>query len=221
MTKKCAQNDPLSSGWYQDLYGSAVVSRNRWFLVGVLALGLAILEAGALIGLAPLKAVEPYVIQVDNRTGLTSVLEPLAQRPLTQNEAVTKFFIVKYILARETYDPQDLNENYDMVRLMSTPEEADRFETFVRDSDGPMERFQNNVTRNIRIKSVSFLNQKTAQVRFQETQTQLGSNEKQDGLWIATLSFQYVNSPMDEEQRLKNPLGFQIKTYRVDQEVIK
>lgn len=216
-----AQDDPLVSDWYQDLYGSAVVSRNRWFLVGVLALVLAILEAGALIGLAPLKAVEPYVIQVDGNSGRTTVLTPLGEKPLTQNEAVTKFFVVKYILARETYDPQDLSENYDQVRLMSTPDEATRFEAFIRKTDGPLNQFQNNIARTIRVQSVSFLNEKTAQVRFTATQTQLSSNESVDGLWIATLSFQYVNSPTDEEERLKNPLGFQIKTYRVDQEVIK
>jgi len=218
---RSAQDDPIVSQWYQDVYGSAVVSRNRWFLVGVVALVLALLEAGALIGLAPLKAVEPYVIQVDSNTGMTSVLASLAEKPLTQNEAVTKFFVVKYILARETYDPQDLNHNYDQARLMSTPEEANRFEEFVRGANSPMEQFKNTITRTIRVNSVSFLNQKTAQVRFKATQTQLSSNEKQESYWIATLSFHFVNSPMDEEERLSNPLGFQIKTYRVDQEVIK
>ena len=62
--KQTLSGDPAVAHWYQDVYGSAVISRNRWFLVGVIALTLAVLEAGALIGLAPLKAVEPYVIQV-------------------------------------------------------------------------------------------------------------------------------------------------------------
>lgn len=213
--------DPAVAHWYKDIYGVAIVSRNRWFLVGVIALILAVLEAGALMALAPLKAVEPYVIQVDNDTGRTSVLAPLAEKPLTQNEAVTKYFVVKYILARETYDPQDLNLNYDQVRMMSTLEEASRFEDFIRGPESPIEKFNNTITRAVRVISVSFLNQKTAQVRFKTTQTQVGSNEKRDNHWIATLSYQFLNSPMDEEVRMSNPLGFQIQTYRVDQEVIK
>jgi len=219
--KHQAQTDPVVSQWYQDLYGSMVVSRNRWFLVGVLTLILALLEAGALIGLAPFKSVEPYVIQVESKTGITNVLAPLAEKPLTQNEAVTKYFLVKYILARETYDPQDLNHNYDQVRLMSSPDEENRFEDYLQSHDSPVEQFKTTATRTIQVNSVAFLNQKTAQVRFRATRTQLSSNEKQDSYWIATLSYQFVSSPLDEEDRLNNPLGFQIKTYRVDQEVIK
>ena len=219
--KPTLQENPTISQWYQDIYGSAVVSRNRWLVVGILALFLATLEAGALIGLTPLKAVEPYVIQVDATTGMTNVVKSLTEKPLTENEAVTKFFVVKYVVARETYDPQDLNHNYDQVRLMSTVEQANSFDDFIRSPSSPVEQFKNTITRTIRINSVSFLNKSTAQVRFSSTQMQVGSNEKQEAYWIATLSFRFVNSPMDEDERLNNPLGFQIKSYRVDQEVVK
>lgn len=219
--KATAQDNSIVAGWHQDIYGSAVVSRNRWIVVGVLALILAILEAGALIGLAPLKAVEPYVIQLDNNTGMTRVIQPLAETPLTEIEAVTKFFLVKYIVARETYDPQDLNQNYDQVRLMSTLEEANRFDGYIRGPESPVEHLGNSFTRTIRISSVSFLNKSTAQVRFTSTQRQAATNEKQEGYWIATLSFRFATAPMDEKERLNNPLGFQIKSYRVDQEVVK
>lgn len=221
MEKRTLKKDPKIARWHQDIYGNAVISRNRWTLVGIVALILAALEAAALIVLTPLKAVEPYVIQVDNSTGMTSVLEPMGKKPLTENEAVTKFFLVKYIVARETYDPQDLNQNYDQVRLMSTMEEAGRFEDFIRGPESPVERFKTSITRTIRVRSVSFLNKKTAQIRFTSTQRQIGTNEKREDHWIATLSFRYVNTPMEESERLNNPLGFQIKTYRVDQEVVK
>lgn len=219
--KRTLQEDPKISEWHQDIYGNATVSRNRWVVVGIVALILATLEAAALIVLTPLKAVEPYVIQVDNNTGITNVLEPMSERALTENEAVTKFFLVKYIVARETYDPQDLNQNYDQVRLMSTLEEAGRFDYFTRSPQGPVEQFNTSITRTIRIRSVSFLNKSTAQVRFTSTKRQSGANEKQDEHWIATLSFRYVNTPMEENERFNNPLGFQIKTYRTDQEVLK
>jgi type IV secretion system protein VirB8 len=68
---------------------------------------------------------------------------------------------------------------------------------------------------------VSFLNKNTAQVRFTATTRQIATNEKQESHWIATLSYRYVNTPLEEGERLDNPLGFQIKTYRIDQEVVK
>lgn len=219
--KTTLQDNPTVAQWHKDIYGSAIVSRNRWFVLGIVALIVATLEAGALMALAPLKAVEPYVIQVDNDTGMTTVLEPLKENSLTENEAVTKFFIVKYVVARETYDPQDLNQNYERVRMMSTGEEAARFEDFLRGPDGPVENFKTTTTRSIRLRSVSFLNKSTAQVRFTATKRQIATNEKQESHWIATLSYRYVNTPLEEGERLDNPLGFQIKNYRIDQEVVK
>ena len=221
MSTLSAKENLTVAQWHQDLYGSAIVSRNRWLVVGIISLVLAILEAGALIALTPLKAVEPYVIQVDNNTGMTTILEPLKEKTITENEAVTKFFIVKYVVARETYDPQDLNQNYERVRLMSTSEEAGRFDDYIRGSDGPVETFKTNTIRSIRVSSVSFLNKNTAQVRFTATKRLIATNEKQESQWIATLSYRYVNTPMEEGERLDNPLGFQIKIYRIDQEVVK
>lgn len=220
------KSDSLVSQWYQDLYGSTVISRNRWFLIGVIALSLVVVEGLALIFLAPLKTVEPYVLQVDNKSGITTVLKPLRnnnENTLTEEEAVTKSFIVKYVVSRETYDPQDVNRNYDLVRLMSAADEAGKFGNWVANGnkDSPIERYKTTITRTIRISSVSFLDEKkkTAQVRFIATET--ARNETREDYWVAILTFRYVNAPMDETDRLNNPLGFQVTSYRTDQEIIK
>lgn len=220
------KDDPSVSEWYHDLYRSATVGRNRWFLIGVIALILAGIEALALVFLTPLKNVEPYVIQVDNKSGMTTVLKPLKdgnESRLTEEEAVTKSFIVKYVIARETYDPQDLNRNYDLVRLMSSPDEARKFNDAVANGNpnSPVERYKITTTRTVRIRSVSFLDQKKkiAQVRFVTTETT--RNETKEEYWVAILTFRYINAPMDENDRLNNPLGFQTISYRIDQEIIK
>ena len=224
--KPTIQNDPLVSEWYHDLYQSVTVSRNRWFLVGILALGLAAIEALALVFVTPLKSVEPYVLQVDNKSGLTRVLQPLkneGEKTLTEDEALSKSFLVKYILARETYDLQDLNRNYDLVRLMSSGDEARKFDESLESSNpqSPLEKYKTHTTRTLRISSVSFLDQKkkTAQVRFSTTETR--QNQSKQEFWIAILTFRYVNAPMEENDRLQNPLGFQVVSYRVDQEIIQ
>lgn len=220
------KEDPVVAEWYQDLYQSAVISRNRWFLVGLIGIGLAAIQALALVFITPLKSVEPYVIQVDNKSGMTTVLKPLkdsSEANLTQDEAITKSFIVKYIIARETYDSQDLNRNYDLVRLMSSSEETKRFDDSVSNlnPNSPIERYKNIGTRTVRISSVSFLdkNKKTAQVRFITTENQ--RNENREDYWVAILTYRYVNSPMDEADRFNNPLGFQVLSYRLDQEIVK
>lgn len=221
------KDDPAVSDWYHDLYRSATVSRNRWFLIGVIGLILAAIQALALVFLTPLKNVEPYVIQVDNKSGMTTVLKPLKdgnETSLTEEEAVTKSFIVKYVIARESYDPQDLNRNYDLVRLLSSQDEARKFNDAVANGNpnSPVERYKTTTTRTVRIRSVSFLDQKKkiAQVRFVTTESSRNNETKED-YWVAILTFRYINAPLDENDRLSNPLGFQTISYRTDQEIIK
>ncbi len=224
--KSTHKDDPAVSQWYHDRYTTAVISRNRYFVLGLVGIILASLEALAIFFLTPLKSVEPYVIQVDNKSGITTVLKPLKDEHspnLTQDEAITKSFIVKYIIARETYDPQDLNRNYDLVRLMSSGEEAGKFNESVANGNpqSPVERYKTNTARTVKISSVSFLDQKkkTAQVRFMTTE--VTRNETKEDYWVAILTFRYINAPMDETDRLNNPLGFQVISYRVDQEIVK
>jgi type IV secretion system protein VirB8 len=64
---------------------------------------------------------------------------------------------------------------------------------------------------------VSFLNKRTAQVRFASTET-TRTTKKDDG-WVAIVSFRFVNLPETEEERFINPVGFQVTAYRVDQEL--
>ena len=224
ISKQTLKDEPLLAEWYHDLYQSIRVSRNRWFLVGVISISLSALQVIALIFLTPLKTVEPYVLQVDNKSGMTQVLTPLRnQESLTEEEALTKSFIVKYVIARETYDSQDLNRNYDLVRLMSASEEGRRFEESIASGNpsSPIERFKTTTTRSVKISSVSFLDKKkkTAQVRF--ITTEASRNEFQENYWVCILTFRYINAPMDENDRLNNPLGFQVVSYRVDQEIVK
>ena len=224
--KNNLKNDPAVSEWYQDLYASMTISRNRWFLVGVIGIVLAVLEVVAIVFLTPLKTVEPYVLQVDQKSGMTTVLKPLREgqeASLTEEEAVTKAFIVKYVLSRETYDPQDINRNYDLVRLMSSGDENRKFEESIANDNpkSPVERYTTTTTRTVKISSVSFLDQKkkTAQVRFVTNEST--RNQNKEDFWVAILTFRYINAPMDESDRLNNPLGFQVLSYRVDQEIVK
>ncbi len=226
LSKQTFKDEPIVAEWYQDLYQSVRISRNRWFLIGVIALTLTGIEGLALFFLTPLKTVEPYVLQVDNKSGITTVLKPLRENQenvLTEEEAVTKSFIVKYVIARETYDPQDLNRNYDLVRLMSSGDEAGRFNESIANGNpkSPVERYKTNTARTVKLSSVSFLDQKkkTAQVRFMTTE--VTRNETKEDYWVAILTFRYINAPMDETDRLNNPLGFQVISYRVDQEIVK
>ena len=78
--------------------------------------GFGIGGVGALIGLAgvvavagltPLKTSEPYVIRVDNNTGFTDIVKPISDSSkTTYGEELDKYWLSKFIIERESYDWQ-------------------------------------------------------------------------------------------------------------------
>src|SRR5688572_13484383 len=91
--------------WEQEIYLSLKMSRNRaWIMCGILG-AVALLCLIALIIVLPLKSVEPYVVTVDRNTGYMEVTQPLAEGKLKEDESVIQFNLVRYLNARESYNP--------------------------------------------------------------------------------------------------------------------
>lgn len=216
-----AQVDSPAEDWFYDRYQSARVNGNRWFVAAVLLGTLASLAVGAIVVLTPLKTAHPFLVEVNGATGEVRVLRPFDVENFAPSDAVTKSFLAKYVIARETYDPQDLKENYQIVRLMSDTAEGLRVDNQLSPTNAasPLNRFQNHTVRAVRVKSVSFLNKRTAQVRFASAETT--RTARKEDAWVAIVSFRFVNLPETEEDRLVNPLGFQVTAYRVDQELVQ
>ena len=216
-----AVGDATVEDWFYDRYQSARINGNRWFVVAILFGMLASLAVAAVIVLTPLKTVQPYVVEVNNASGEVRTLKAMDADELTPSDAVIKSFLARYVIARETYDPQDLRENYQAVRLLSDPAEGLRVDAQLGPTNmaSPLNRYQNHTVRAVRVKSVSFLNRRTAQVRFASTET--ARTAKKEETWVAIVSFRFVNLPETEEERFINPLGFQVTAYRIDQELVQ
>lgn len=88
---------------------------------------LAVLEAIALILLIPLKREVPYTLLVDRQTGFVEALKPLEHRSLTPDDALTRSFLVQYVIARESFDTATLQDNYRKVGLWSAGEARNDF----------------------------------------------------------------------------------------------
>ena len=71
----------------------------------------------------------------------------------------------------------------------------------------------------ISIRAIGFINDGVANLRFHRTVRQAQQTVESD--WIATIAFTYTRAPMSEPDRLRNPLGFQVTSYRADPEVIR
>jgi type IV secretion system protein VirB8 len=198
--------------WFSDRYQSVVVSRNRWLVATLAAMTLAVLQAIALITLLPLKTSVPFIVQ-EERTGAISTIEPITgNSTIIFDEAVKKYFLGRYIVMRETFDPTDRRTNTRAVALLSDTSEIRRFEKAVL--------YTNRPRRCIRIKSISFLGPNAAQVRFSANEATPNGVENLS-YWIATLGFRFGPPPVFESERLINPLGFLVTNYRIDQVVVQ
>lgn len=175
----------------------------------------------AIAGLTPLKTVEPFVVRVDNSTGIVDVVSALTATAGTYDEAVTKYFAAKYVRAREGYVWSEAQENFRTIALLSTQQEQTRFAAMYRGSnpESPQNVYGRTATARIDIASISLINQNVVSVRYMRTTTR--GEEVRTTHWVATLTFSYVNAPMSSTDRLVNPLGFVVSEYRADPEEVR
>ncbi|MFG1240262.1 virB8 family protein [Xanthobacter autotrophicus DSM 597] len=194
-------------------------TRVAWF-VAICAGILAAAAVFAVAGLTPLKTVQPFVVRVDNSTGIVDVVSALTATAGTYDEAVTKYFAARYVRAREAYVWSEAEENFRTVALLSTQAEQQRFAALYRGSnpESPQNIYVRSATARINIVSISLINPHVVSVRYIRTVTR--GEDVRTTHWVATLTFAYVNAPMSATDRLVNPLGFVVSEYRADPEAI-
>lgn len=195
--------------------------RLAWIAAGM-ATFIAAAEAIALVALAPLKTVVPYTLLVDRETGYVQALDPVDAERITPTAALTRSFLVQYVIARESFVFDALQQNYRKAVLWSDGDVRTSYISQMQASNplSPLAAYPRRTVIEVQVKSVSLLDNDTALVRFQTIRQDPGAQPQLDGSWIATISFRYSNEPMSAEDRLTNPLGFRVTRYHKDIEVL-
>jgi len=212
-----------TKNWYKDRYQYVLVQRKLLTVITLLSLICTLATVVVIAQLTPLKTVEPFVIQVDQKSGITQTVDPLTVKELTANEAVNNFFIVQYIRSRESYSITDLARAYNIVRVMSETKKV--YPEFVSEADpnnprSNAARLGSSGLRTVKFKSITYINPQLVQAR-------LLIEEKSDNAGymqynkIALLAFEYVKMNLTIEERYTNPLGFRVTDYRVDEDILQ
>jgi type IV secretion system protein VirB8 len=207
--------------WEQEIIKRAKRSaRVAWFFALVFA-GLAALSLVAVVLMLPLKSFEPYVVTVDRTTGYLEVQSGLT-RPanLTEQQAITQANVVRYIRNREGYDPYAIEEYFGIAALLSTGDAARELQALfsAANPQNPAKVYGRLKRVLVEIKSVTFPNASTAIVRFSTTEK--SDTESIVRHWISVVRFRYTDTPIRNDWRFDNPLGFQVYSYRRDQETV-
>ena len=193
--------------------------RLAWF-VALVASVLACVSVAAVVALTPLKTVEPFVIRVDNSTGIVDVVSALSSAAGSYDEEVTKYFAARYVRSREGYVWSEAEENFRTASLMSNAAEQQRFAAAYRGSnpESPQNIYGRSASSRIGIKSISLINSNVVSVRYTRTITR--GDDVRTTHWVATITYTYANAPISSSDRLVNPLGFVVSEYRADPEAL-
>lgn len=195
--------------------------RTAWIAASVTAL-IAVLEALALVFLMPLKTVEPYTLLVDRQTGNVEALAPLDSQIIAPDAALTRSFLVQYVIARESYSADSLQQDYRKVALWSEGDARRRYinQMQANNPSSPLAYLPPRAALTTQIQSVSSLSANTSLVRFTTQRIDPGAQAQAPQHWAAVISYQFSGASMSEEDRLLNPLGFQVTRYRRDAETL-
>lgn len=191
-------------------------NKRAWMVAGV-SLAMTAAAIGAVVFLTPLKTVEPYVIRVDNNTGQTDIVYALKEREISKDEQMDRYWLKNYVTFRESYDWYNVQTNYDTTMIFSGDREQKQLAEFFNSEAAPYKMFKNDIRADIKITSISYVGD-LAQVRFERRLRDLRDPRKEPVVQklIATIAYQYLNTKVPQEERLINPLGFKVESYKTD-----
>jgi type IV secretion system protein VirB8 len=196
-------------------------------IVAAVAVVLNIVQGIGFVVLLPLKTVETVVLMVDRISGTAEVQQPESEARTTFGEEVDKYFISDYVVARESYDWDLMQFNYDKVKAFSMVNGSTfaEWDTFIKSPKSPLAKLADKAKVVVEITSRN-IDTKTSTAVIRYSKTIIGADGKPSALipvtyYVATISYGYPNPKLKPQERRLNPLGMKINSFRQVEELIK
>lgn len=212
-TKQTKKTKLKIKSWYSNRYQIVVVQRNillLFTLVSMFSVAIAVIFVKNIMSS---KSLEPYVIEIEQKTGVATVVNQMTSEQFTGDQMIRRYFINQFVHAASGYNPRTYKEDVEKVRLLASPAVYSDFRNRINARElGAESLFE------VRIKSIQFPNNKTAQVRLAKqvttpNETPVTRDE------IITIGFFFApDANLAMEERLINPLGFQVNQYVIAEE---
>jgi type IV secretion system protein VirB8 len=185
----------------------------------------AVSSAAALLLLMPLKHVEPFVIRVDNSTGIVDVV-PVYAGNSTAQESVTRYFLTHYLTVCERFNFATAESDYEECGAFHSAQRNQAWYAAWNTTNpaSPLNLYKDGSTVRVQVQSVSFFTRASgisdlAQVRYVKVAAQAGGTGEKYSHWVATLQFAYGDPARDPRVRRWNPLGFKVLEFKTEPEV--
>jgi type IV secretion system protein VirB8 len=186
----------------------------------------AVTGGASLLLLMPLKRVEPFVVRVDNSSGIVDVV-PVYAGDASVDQAVTRYFVTHYITICERFNFVTAESDYEECGAFHATQRNQAWSALWNKNNpgSPLNVHKDGSTVRAQVESVSFFQRGSgisdlAQVRYVKAERQGDGAEERFTHWIATLQYVYTAVSKDPHVRRWNPLGFKIVDLVSEPEVL-
>lgn len=180
----------------------------------------------ALLLLLPLQRIEPFVIRVDNSTGIVDVV-PVYAGTATMDQAVSRYFLTHYITICERFNFATAESDYQECGAFHSARRNQAWSTLWNKNNpaSPLNVHKDGSTVRSEVESVSFFQRGNglndlAQVRYVKAERDGLDGQEHVTHWIATVQYTYTAPSKDPVTRRWNPLGFRILEMVSEPEVL-
>ena len=202
--------------WFER-YGSAVVEKNRYFVLLVLAIIMIAAMGFSIAALTPLKTIVPYYIKVSGDGSATVDSSSAGSTDYKPGESEKRYFLANWVTRLLTIDTyltrKNIKENY----IQTSGKATDELTNFIHDAK-PVELMvaDPSLTQTVKINGINFLQDDAALVKVTTERRTKDTTETKS--WLVTLHYVLV-PPKDPDEILKNPIGLLVTHFDVTAEI--
>lgn len=215
-----------AAAWDFDRLEALRRGERRAWRVAAAATLCTLLSAAAVVLLFPLVRIAPFLVRVDNSTGIVDVV-PMMAGPIDPGEAVTRYLLTHYVTVCERFDSASAERDYAECGAFQTAQLNQAWYARWNPANpaSPLNLYKGGSAVQTSVVSVSFFRRANglgdlAQVRYVKHLRRASGGAEEATHWIATIQYAYTSPSKDVKSRSLNPLGFKVLDFRPEPEVI-
>jgi len=211
--------------WDADRLAQARLNARRAWQTAAAGWSCALAMALCLALLMPLKRVDPFVVRVDNTSGVVDVVPVYAGNSGLQ-QTVTRYFLAHYISVCERFNFDTAESDYEECGAFHAAQRNQAWYALWNPNNpaSPLNLHKDGSTVRVQVEAVSFFQRASgvtdlAQVRYLKAERQGNGADEHATHWIATIQYAYASPSKDPRMRRWNPLGFKVVELTTEPEV--
>ena len=211
--------------WYQTKYHSPMPERCLFIVITALAIATTFFSVRAVLGLFPLTNETPIAIYRANIDNTTARMVSLARDGGDVNAPLRKYFVSDYVLTRERYVPQLLEQHVRHIKHLSSPAVYKAYRKYIAVSNpkSPVVQYERHTVRNVAVRTIRITpadksdddrgHYYNATVEFEAVTVSIDENNT--SRWVAELEFRYLDLEVNQDTGAESPMEFLVTSYAV------